>query len=183
MAERYGTDTTLLEWGERPVYSACGSHNVDMVVTAAERRWCRKGRLTRSIKTEQLETLAGNAIRSSTNPRRRSRHGLRARSCRLRTRSRPDRPARHSPGSYVRARFQNAVPADERSDAPVTAAAHRIFKDAIAWRKRAHLQVGARLHMVEAEHVDPCDADRVQRRKLVHVRREGSDGVTARVER
>src|SRR5215472_2207868 len=37
--------------------------------------------------------------------------------------------------SHVCPRFQNAVPADKCSDAPVTAAAHRIFRDAIAWRK------------------------------------------------
>jgi hypothetical protein len=38
IAERRGADTAALEWRERLVCSACGSHNVDMVVTGTERR-------------------------------------------------------------------------------------------------------------------------------------------------
>jgi hypothetical protein len=38
MAERYGAPTSVLEWRERLVCSACGSRNVDMVVTGTERR-------------------------------------------------------------------------------------------------------------------------------------------------
>jgi hypothetical protein len=38
IAERRGADTAALQWRERLVCSACGSHNVDMVVTGTERR-------------------------------------------------------------------------------------------------------------------------------------------------
>jgi hypothetical protein len=38
IAERRGADTAVLEWRERLTRSACGSHNVDMVVTGTERR-------------------------------------------------------------------------------------------------------------------------------------------------
>jgi hypothetical protein len=38
MAERYGAETTVPEWRERLVCSACGGCNVDMVVTGTERR-------------------------------------------------------------------------------------------------------------------------------------------------
>jgi Zn finger protein HypA/HybF involved in hydrogenase expression len=38
MAERYGAETTVPEWRKRLVCSACGSRNVDMVVTGTERR-------------------------------------------------------------------------------------------------------------------------------------------------
>jgi hypothetical protein len=38
MAERYGANTAVPEWRERLVCSACGSRNVDMVVTGTERR-------------------------------------------------------------------------------------------------------------------------------------------------
>jgi hypothetical protein len=38
MAERYGADTTVPKWRERLVCSACGSRNVDMVVTGTEQR-------------------------------------------------------------------------------------------------------------------------------------------------
>jgi hypothetical protein len=38
VAQRHGADTTVPEWRERLVCSACGSHNVDMVVTGIERR-------------------------------------------------------------------------------------------------------------------------------------------------
>jgi hypothetical protein len=55
MAERYGAKTTISEWRERLVCSACGSRDVDMVVTGTERRQCNEGRLTPSIKTEQTE--------------------------------------------------------------------------------------------------------------------------------
>ena len=38
MAERYGAETAVPEWRERLVCSACGSRNVDMVVTGTERQ-------------------------------------------------------------------------------------------------------------------------------------------------
>jgi hypothetical protein len=38
MAERYGADTAVPEWRERLVFSRCGSHDVDKVVTGTERR-------------------------------------------------------------------------------------------------------------------------------------------------
>jgi hypothetical protein len=38
MAERYGADMAVPEWRDRLVCSACGSRNVDMVVTGTERR-------------------------------------------------------------------------------------------------------------------------------------------------
>jgi Zn finger protein HypA/HybF involved in hydrogenase expression len=38
MAERYGAATTVPEWRQRLVCSACGSRNVEMVVTGTERR-------------------------------------------------------------------------------------------------------------------------------------------------
>src|SRR5215470_14784190 len=79
----------------------------------------------------------------------------------------------------VCALFQNVVPAHERSDAPITAATNRIFRDAVARRKRAHFEVGVRTCGIEAKDVDPGDADRVQRRKLAHVGCEGKHGVTA----
>src|SRR5215472_7597476 len=69
----------------------------------------------------------------------------------------------------VCALFQNVVPAHERSDAPITAAAHRIFRDPVAWRKRTHFEVGARACGVEAKDVNPGDADRVQRRELARI--------------
>jgi hypothetical protein len=37
-AQRYGTDMPVPEWRERLVCSACGSGDVDMVVTGTERR-------------------------------------------------------------------------------------------------------------------------------------------------
>jgi len=37
IAQRYGADTTVLDWRERLVCSACGSRNIDMVVTGTER--------------------------------------------------------------------------------------------------------------------------------------------------
>src|SRR5215467_3955749 len=79
----------------------------------------------------------------------------------------------------VCALFQNVVPAHERSDAAVTAAAHRIFRDPVAWRKRTHFEVGGHAGGVEAKDVDSRDADRVQRRELAHVGSEGKHGVTA----
>ena len=36
-AHRYGADTTVPNWHKRLVCSACGSHNVDMVVTGTQR--------------------------------------------------------------------------------------------------------------------------------------------------
>jgi hypothetical protein len=40
MADRYGAETTVPKWRERlAVCSACGSRNVDMVVTGTERRY------------------------------------------------------------------------------------------------------------------------------------------------
>jgi Zn finger protein HypA/HybF involved in hydrogenase expression len=38
MAERYGAETTVPDWRARLVCSACGSRNVDMVVSGTERR-------------------------------------------------------------------------------------------------------------------------------------------------
>jgi Zn finger protein HypA/HybF involved in hydrogenase expression len=38
MAERYGADTSILDWRERLVCSECGSREVDMVVSGTERR-------------------------------------------------------------------------------------------------------------------------------------------------
>jgi len=38
IAERYGSETSIPEWRERLVCSACGSRDVDMVVTGTERR-------------------------------------------------------------------------------------------------------------------------------------------------
>ena len=37
MAARYGTDTSVPEWRQRLVCSACSSGQVDMVLTAARR--------------------------------------------------------------------------------------------------------------------------------------------------
>src|SRR5262249_10211880 len=95
-----------------------------------------------------------------------------------------DRDAAVSPNTaaltgMVCALFQNVVPAHERSDAPVTAAAHRIFRDPLAWRKRTHFEVGARACRVEAKDVNPCDAGRVQRPELANVGCEGKHGVAA----
>jgi DNA-directed RNA polymerase subunit RPC12/RpoP len=38
MVERYGADMAVPQWRERLVCSACGSRDLDMVVTATERR-------------------------------------------------------------------------------------------------------------------------------------------------
>jgi hypothetical protein len=38
VAARYGAETPVLDWRERPVCSKCGSREIDMVVTGAERR-------------------------------------------------------------------------------------------------------------------------------------------------
>ena len=38
MAERYGTETAVLDWRDRLVCSQCGSRNVDMVVSGTEWR-------------------------------------------------------------------------------------------------------------------------------------------------
>ena len=38
MAARYGAETTVPDWRERLVCSKCGSRDIDMVVTRAERR-------------------------------------------------------------------------------------------------------------------------------------------------
>ena len=38
MAERYGADTSILDWRERLVCSECGSREADFVVTETERR-------------------------------------------------------------------------------------------------------------------------------------------------
>jgi len=38
MAARYGAGTSVLDWRDRLVCSACGSRAVDMVVTGTERR-------------------------------------------------------------------------------------------------------------------------------------------------
>ena len=37
-AARYGPDTTIPDWHKRLVCSACGSHNVDKVVTSTQPR-------------------------------------------------------------------------------------------------------------------------------------------------
>jgi hypothetical protein len=38
MAERYGAETTVLDWRDRLVCSQCGSSDVNMIVTGTERR-------------------------------------------------------------------------------------------------------------------------------------------------
>jgi hypothetical protein len=38
MAERYGAETTVLDWREKLVCSQCGSRRVDMVVSGTKRR-------------------------------------------------------------------------------------------------------------------------------------------------
>jgi hypothetical protein len=38
MAARYGAETTVLDWRERPVCSRCGARQVDMVVSGTKRR-------------------------------------------------------------------------------------------------------------------------------------------------
>jgi hypothetical protein len=38
MAERYGAETTVVDWHARLVCSGYGSHQVDFVVTGTERR-------------------------------------------------------------------------------------------------------------------------------------------------
>jgi len=38
MAERYGGEMTVLDWGDRLVASGCGSRQVDFVVTGTDRR-------------------------------------------------------------------------------------------------------------------------------------------------
>jgi hypothetical protein len=38
IAQRYGAETTVLDWRDRLVCSQCGSRNIDMVVTGTERR-------------------------------------------------------------------------------------------------------------------------------------------------
>jgi hypothetical protein len=37
MATRYGAETSVLDWRERPVCSHCGSRQVDMVLTGTNR--------------------------------------------------------------------------------------------------------------------------------------------------
>jgi len=37
MAERYGAETTVPDWGKRLVCSRCGSRNVDFVVSGTKR--------------------------------------------------------------------------------------------------------------------------------------------------
>jgi Zn finger protein HypA/HybF involved in hydrogenase expression len=37
-AERYGAETTVIEWAERLSCSKCGSRQIDMVVSGTERR-------------------------------------------------------------------------------------------------------------------------------------------------
>ena len=76
--------------------------------------------------------------------------------------------------------LQHAVPAHERRHAPVAAPADRILGNPVAWRERAHLDVGASALGIQAEHVDSRDADRVQRRELAHIGRERPDDVAAR---
>ena len=38
MAERYASEMTVFDWGDRFVASGCGSRQVDFVVTGTERR-------------------------------------------------------------------------------------------------------------------------------------------------
>ena len=38
MAQRYGPETTVIEWSRRLVCAICGSRDTDMVVTGTERR-------------------------------------------------------------------------------------------------------------------------------------------------
>jgi hypothetical protein len=38
MAQRYGADTSVLDWRERLVCSKCGGRQADMVVTGTKRR-------------------------------------------------------------------------------------------------------------------------------------------------
>jgi len=38
IADRYGAETSVLDWRERLVCSECGSRQADMVVTGTERR-------------------------------------------------------------------------------------------------------------------------------------------------
>jgi hypothetical protein len=38
MAERYGAETTVIDWHARLTCSGCGSRQVDFVVTGSERR-------------------------------------------------------------------------------------------------------------------------------------------------
>jgi hypothetical protein len=37
MADRYGADTPVLDWHKRLVCSACGSRDIDFVLTGARR--------------------------------------------------------------------------------------------------------------------------------------------------
>jgi hypothetical protein len=39
MAERYGAETTIPDWGARLVCTGCGSRRVEFVVTGTERRY------------------------------------------------------------------------------------------------------------------------------------------------
>jgi hypothetical protein len=38
MAERYGAETTVIDWHARLTCSSCGSRHIDFVVTGTERR-------------------------------------------------------------------------------------------------------------------------------------------------
>jgi hypothetical protein len=38
MAERYGSEMPVADWGERLVCSQCGSREIDMVMTGTERQ-------------------------------------------------------------------------------------------------------------------------------------------------
>src|SRR5258707_2602852 len=80
----------------------------------------------------------------------------------------------------IRVSLQHAVPAHKRRHTPVAAPAHGILGNPVAWRERAHLNVGASAPGIQAEHVDPRDADRVERRELAHIGRERPDDVVAR---
>src|SRR5713226_7365753 len=66
----------------------------------------------------------------------------------------------------IRVSLQHAVPTHKRRHTPVAAPAHGILGNPVAWRERAHINVGASAPRIQAEHVDPRDADRVECREL-----------------
>jgi hypothetical protein len=58
MAERYGAGTSVPEWRERLVCSACGSRNVDTVGTGTERRERQQPRPIWTPPTDRSRPLA-----------------------------------------------------------------------------------------------------------------------------
>ena len=53
-ARRHGAETSILEWRDKLVCSRCGGREIDMVVSATQRRWSPTYRKLAKLTAHQL---------------------------------------------------------------------------------------------------------------------------------